>query len=320
MLRGIWLAMAMALPFAAALAAEIPTPKAASAEVDSPLARIAGQEISSDQLDQAWKKQHGSQPASDGQRQQINAVFLELIQFELMFAGATQSGYDRKPEVVQAIRRLIVDRYMADTLLPDLAAITVENDEIAAYYQAHTDSFTQPPAIKGALIQISVSSTASTEKKAELQARAQSALLEAQQLTAAAASFGSVAVKYSDHQASRYRGGDIGWINNNSRWDAQLISAFRTLSAPGELSEVLETDTGFYLLKLMELKPSRVQPLTEVRDQIVHQLFRDKRKMVKDRFFARLGSNIDVEVYTDRVDAWIEQASSRVDTPPNQPD
>jgi len=180
--------------------------------------------------------------------------------------------------------------------------------------------FALPPARRGALIQVSVPATASAEKKAELQLRAQKALIEAQQLEPTVMSFGSVAVKYSDHQASRYRGGDVGWIDNNSTWDKQLISAFQTLSTPGAMSEVIENGGGFYVLKLMELKPDRLQTLAEVHEQIVHQLFRDKQKAIKDRYFARLDSQFDVEVYADRIDTWIEQAKFRDDLPPNTPD
>lgn len=315
MFKGMGLVLVLAWVAVMSTQVSAQTPAAGN----EPLARVAKRVISTEQLNQAWQRKYSNTNMGGDQTQQVDAVLDELIQFELLFAGAKQAGYEQKPEVLQAIRRLIVDEYMKDTLLPELAAIAVDDDEIEHYYEVHTERFTRPAAIRGALIQITLPATVSTEKKSELRDRAQAALIEAQQLAPPVASFGSVAVKYSDDQATRYQGGDIGWISDNSRWGKQLTSAFQLLSTPGDISEVLETEAGFYLLKLMELKPGGVQPLAEVRQQIVHQLFRDKRKATRDRFFTPLRNGFDVEIYTDRVDAWIEQAQSRTELPPRQP-
>jgi len=287
---------------------------------ESPLATVGGQAISTDQLDRAWQEKSGSQHVNDGQVAQVGEVMLELIQFELLYADASQSEYASKPEVAQAIRRLVVDYYMKDTLLPELAAIAVTDEDIEAYYQANTALFTLPPATHGALIQISVPATVSVDKKAALQTRAQAAHKQALLLADSVTDFGGVAVKYSDDQATRYRGGDVGWLNGQSHWDKQLLAEFGKLGTAGALSEVIETKDGFYVLKAVEVRSGSVQNLTVVREKIRHQLFRDKRQSVKDNFYASLSERVDVQFYQQRMDEWLEQAGTRVDAPPGKPD
>jgi parvulin-like peptidyl-prolyl isomerase len=292
----------------------------ASVATEGPLARVGAQEINSDQLEQAWYKKNGSQGVTNDQVGQVGDVLVDLIQFELLSAEATRLGYEKKPEMVKAIQRLIVEQYMLDTLVPELEAITVSDEDMEAYYQTEPGRFALEPSIRGALIQVSVAATVSPEKKAELRKRAETARTEGLLMDASVSDFGGVAVKFSDHQATRYRGGDVGWLDKQSRWSQLFQAEYEKLGSTGVISEVLETDDGFYVLKVIEAKPGGIQTFASVREQIRHQLFRDKRQSVEDRFYADLAGKFDVQFSQDSLDQWLTNASARMNAPPSQPD
>ena len=74
----------------------------------------------------------------------------------------------------------------------------------------------------------------SDAKKAELRARMEEGLKKASETPveggrgAASIGFGAVAVEYSDDQVSRYRGGDIGWLDDGNfsyRWPKEVLAA-----------------------------------------------------------------------------------------------
>ena len=88
--------------------------------------------------------------------------------------------------------------------------------------------------VHAALIRIAASPHAVGKDKAELLKRAETARTEALALEPGVPGFGGVAVNYSEDQDSRYRGGDIGWLQAGTidgRWDRKVSEAVFALTA-----------------------------------------------------------------------------------------
>ena len=82
-----------------------------------------------------------------------------------------------------------------------------------------------------------------------------------------------MAQNHSEDQASRYRGGDIGWLtvgDTNAPWDPAMLAAVSKLAQPGDLAPVVSTPEAFYLVKLVERQPASVRPLEAVKDGIAY--------------------------------------------------
>lgn len=237
-----------------------------------------------------------SRATTPGQKQ---AVLEKLIRFELLHAAALAAGYDRRPQITDAVRRLIVGAFIQEQFEPRLAGLTVTEEEIKAYFEGHQADFTMPQAVRAAVIQIKVSPKASGEKRAELRARAEAARAEALELPAATASFGSVAVKYSEDQSTRYQGGDTGWLRagrRESRWDNEVVDAIFALQKAGEVGPVVAAASGFHLVKLIEIRESAPRSLADVRDQISYLLLTAKKLQVEREFYAELVAKIPVSI------------------------
>ena len=128
--------------------------------------------------------------------------------------------------------------------------------------------------------------------------RAEKALEEARRLPLAPPNFGALAVTYSEERASRYQGGDIGWLATGeaNRWPPEVVTAIFALESPGALAPLVETAAGFYLVRLTAREESRLRPLANVRDALRSDLLREKHQMLRAAQSAALAARFPVAV------------------------
>lgn len=259
------------------------------------LAKIDGNTITEDMFKKSMGRRRGDFTTVEKKNQLLD----EMVEFELHYAAAVRQGLDKDPDMMETFRKMVVNRLIRLKLEPLLADSAVAEEEISTYYTNHIEEFHTPAMYRAAVIKFSLPNAVSDEKKELLLHSAEKARIEAASLPAELSTFGSVAVKYSNDQASRYRGGDTGWINSEAqrhKWERVVIDTIFALNEPGEISQVVQGEEGLYLVKLMEVRESMPQPLGKIQEKIRYQLIREKRKLVEKSFFAELGKDIEVSV------------------------
>ncbi len=227
------------------------------------------------------------------------AVLDEMIRFETLHAAATRAGLDRDPEILAALRHLMVDKYRRQQLDPLLEKITADDNEAEAYYKSHRDAFAIPGTTRLALIQITLPMRVSQEKRAQLRARIEQARLAALRLPKEVDSFGSVAVEYSDDQATRYRGGNTGWLTAvevKEHWPEVVGRAVTELKQPGDISPIIESEDRFFLFRLMERKTDTYRSFAEVKDWCRHEVLQKKQADLEKEFFVQLQKSFPAEI------------------------
>ena len=282
-------------------------------EAIRPLAVIDGKPISPDSF-VAELTRHGGADTIERKEQLLDRI----IRSELLLAAARKAGYESDPEVIAAVKQAMVAKYLRDNLEPKMAQVKVTDQEVEAYYRSHQAEFGTLPAVHAALIRIAVSPKTDEEKKAELRERAEIARREALALEPGVPAFGNVAVTYSEDAGSRYRGGDIGWLQAGAidgRWDQRVSEGIFALRHPGDVSPVISAADGFYIVKLMEIRGATVKPFTEVKDGARYLLLQEKRRHAEGEFMALLRKNIPVTV--DR--GLLANIASPVAAPPALP-
>ena len=290
-------------------------PKAANP--GSALAVIAGKPISLDDFRAEMKRGQGT---FDAERKK--ELLDNMVRSELLFAAAKTAGYENDPEVVAIVKHAMAGKYLRDNLEPKLALLKVSDQEAEAYYQAHQTEFGTPAMLHAALIKIAVSPKSSADTRGELLKRAESARAEAEALAAEVPAFGSVAVNYSEDQNSRYRGGDIGWIQAGAidgRWDRKVSDAISSLKVPGGISPVIDTTDGYYIVKLMEAKAATTRPFSAVKDGVRHQVLQEKKRQVEHEFIEQLKNNIPVTVNSGLLQTVDPPAGGKQARPPALP-
>ncbi len=248
----------------------------------------------------------------------------EMIEQETLLQRARQVGVDRDPQVARELNNLLISRLLEKEVVAQVEKVAVTAAEIQAEYESNRVKYSQPAKARLALLFQEVSRSSSETRRTEGKSR----LLEARArlLTrppaptggAPVPGFGSMALEFSDDQASRYRGGDIGWLEagrTNYHWPHPVLAAGFTLSN-GVPSEVIETDGGFYLVMKTDSRPGAIKSLAEVESALHQSLLLKKRRALDQAFREQARRQIGVVIQTNVLAGLKLPASER--TPPRR--
>ena len=285
-LRSWWLVLAVAL----ALPACRPKPPA-----EDTVAQVGNVGISARRFATEWERRANLGNASITPARVLD----ELIDQEAGYQQAVRSGFLQQPETQQALRSFVVARYR-EGLQPAAGTNLPTNQTLRAYYDKNVASFRRPPGINLAVIRLEYHRKATPEKQAEALAAARAVREQAVAESGKQANFGRLALDRSVDQATRYRGGELGWLTREQavlRLPGAVVEAAFQLTKPGVISEPLLADGGLYLLKLVALRPEQARPFDEVRPQIEHELSRRRvaEQEVQSRERLREGLTIRVD-------------------------
>src|SRR5690606_7266707 len=119
------------------------------------------------------------------------------------------------------------------------------------------------------------------------------------------ADFEALAKEHSVDITSAKKGGDLGYFTRG-----QMVPPFEeaAFSLPiGQVSDVVETQFGFHLVKVDDHKEARTVPLEEVREQIVSALENQKAADKTDALVADLKTIAKIEI----LDPDVKEFSAR---------
>lgn len=195
--------------------------------------------------------------------------------------------------------KLAVVTFIADTFRPEA---TASDAEVATYFTAHQADFKIPEKrkVRYLLVDTDAIRAKTTVSEASIerayndgiaqytspeQVRASHILLRTEGKDAAAvkakaedilkqarsgADFAELAKKYSEDEGSAKNGGDLDYFGKG-----KMVPEFDQVAftmEPGQTSDLVKTDFGYHIIKLVDKKPAKVSTLPEVRQQILDQL------------------------------------------------
>ena len=142
------------------------------------------------------------------------------------------------------------------------AQITPSDEDIQARYDANPDDYRKPEEVHARHILFKIPPNSTPEQKDAARAQAADILKQLQ----AGGDFAALAQQHSqDGTASS--GGDLGWFGRG-RMVPQFEQAAFAL-APGSLSNIVETQFGFHIIKVEEKRPEGVESVAEARPKII---------------------------------------------------
>ena len=228
-------------------------------------------------------------------------VLEQMISRELRLQRAKASGLENDPDVQRRYQAMLAGRVEDLELKPRLEALTVTPEEIRAVYEKEVGRYTRPAKVRLALICIKTDSKMSVEKLAEAERRIAAARQAALALPAGSRGLGAAAAEYSEDQASRYRGGDVGWFDQGRteyRWPAEVVTAGLALAKNGDTSDVIKASEGFYIVSRLDSREPVVTPLEQAQGSIQRRLLTEKRQQTETAFNLKMRAFAPVETFT----------------------
>ncbi len=138
---------------------------------------------------------------------------------------------------------------------------TVSDDELKVVYQQNIQQYEVPDRVHVEHILLTTVGKTDAEV-AEIKKQAESILAQARK----GANFEDLAKKYSDDPGSKPKGGDLGWLVHGQTVPEFDKAAFNT--PKGEISDLVKTQYGFHIIKVLDKENAHTKPFDEVKDSI----------------------------------------------------
>ncbi len=166
--------------------------------------------------------------------------------------------------------------------------ILISPYKIETYYKDHPDEFKEGEKIKLRMLYI---------RKGESPDEIEGARSLTQEILiklTTGSDFSSLATVYSEG-SEKNQGGQLGFVDRETLREELREPAF-SLDA-GQISKMIDTKDGFYILQVDEKKPATVTTLEEARDLIEHLLEGQEKERLQKRWLQNLRRKAYIRVY-----------------------
>lgn len=316
---------AAAVP-AAATDQTLPAPvaKPVPAELPTLIARVNGEEIQKAEFEKAvenFEANAGAPVPADHRDQVLRSVLDQMIGYKLLVQEArnrrltatdvevndrigqiraqfpteeafTQALAAQKNTLAQLRTDVRSDMLVNSMLESEIGSkIKVTPAQIDDFYAKNPTQFKQPERVHASHILIGVPQDADAAAKGAARATAAKVLAELK----SGKDFADLAKQYSTDPGSATNGGDLGLFQQG-----QMVGPFDKVAfsmKEGQTSDLVETQFGFHIIRVIEKMPIRDVQLEEVRGEILQFLEGREKQQATQSFVASLKSKGKIEIF-----------------------
>jgi peptidyl-prolyl cis-trans isomerase C len=224
---------------------------------------------------------------SDEEIQQQYDLFSGRAPSPEEFATAlTSMGFTEETFRAEIAKNLTFEKLLTEKLAN---AGEVTDAAVQAYYDENQAQFQVPEQVQASHILINSSADDTEEAKAERRQKLEGLKAEAE----GGADFAALAGEHSDCP-SKAKGGDLGLFTRERMVKPFSDAAFAM--EVGQLSDVVETQFGYHLIKLTKKQPATTRPLEEVRPQVEAFLDRQNKEAAFTTYIEGLRGAADLDL------------------------
>jgi|SRR5882724_1536792 len=174
----------------------------------------------------------------------------------------------------RTLRRTLADAVRGEEWIENqiVSQIAVSDAEVQKYFEQHQAEFMQPNRIRARHIFLA----APEGSASELTQTKQQAILDIAVRLGRGEDFTELAAVVSEDEASKTRGGDLGFFAAN-RMPAEFFEAAEQLT-PNAPPRFLQSHLGFHALQVTDVHPPRPLTLAEVTPEITALIAAEKRR------------------------------------------
>jgi peptidyl-prolyl cis-trans isomerase C len=212
----------------------------------------------------------------------------ETYRQRLRTAGVTEQGF-RDRFISEGVRRAVLEREVK-------AKVNITDEEVKKYYEENASKFDIPEQVRASHILIATRSKSGPLPEAEKQKKLE-AIKKLRERIVGGEDFAKLAKEFSEDPGSKDRGGEYTFARG------EMAASFERVAfglKPDEISDVVETQFGFHVIKLHEKTPARKQPLSEVSEKIKTMLTAKEFEKRLPDYFEKIKKDAGVEILADK--------------------
>ena len=239
-----------------------------------------------------------------------------------LLAGAgSQEALDRRLKAVgmtpQELRTKITQEATATATLTRELGITATDAEATNFYASHPSDFEQPETAHVAHILISThdpvtGAELSDDQKAAKKKQIEDILKRAR----AGEDFAALVKQYSEDPGSKDKGGEYTFPRG------QMVAEFEMAAfslGTNQISDVVTTQFGYHIIKLIDKTPAEKVPYAKVADKIKDYLMQQKTQKLAPEYLAGLTKAADVQILDPDLKAAAAALAAETNAPAGKP-
>ena len=230
----------------------------------------------------------------------------ELTLNEALYQEALHLQLDQDPRVRFRMQQFLVQSLMDQYVEGPARDRPVTEVQIAQYYQDHLDRFSRPAQRRVSEIFIAASDA---RQKAGKRALAQEVLQKTLATAKQMRGFRDLIAQHSDYPSDRAKG-DTGYFDATGRpidLPLSVIEAAFSLEQNGQIyDQVIESQQGFHIVRLINHRVAQKRDLEDVKHQIEKELINDRVKQAREAFFRDIRVKTKIEVNQEHLAEIIE--------------
>ena len=164
--------------------------------------------------------------------------------------------------------------------------VSVTPTQIAAYYHGNIKDFSTPDITRFKVLFVKPLDQETLYSARKLAEDIQKKIGEGEDF--------DMLVKQFSQGPNTDKGGDMGYMPAGSTIP-EIESAISQLN-PGEISDIIETKSGFYIVMVVDKKQAGIIPITEVNDMIKERLFQKESELTLREFVGKLKEDAYIKI------------------------
>ena len=172
-----------------------------------------------------------------------------------------QASFEKNKSKYQVPEKRVV-RYALVDVNQIRQTLQISDDQLKVQYQQNIKQYQVPNRVHAEHILLMTVGNKTDAEVEEIKKNAEDILGQAKKGTR----FEDLAKKYSEDPGTKDKGGDLGWLVQG-----QTVPEFEKVAfslQKGQISDLVKTQYGFHIIKVMDKETAHTKPFEEVRDSL----------------------------------------------------
>ena len=237
--------------------------------------------------------------------EEIMEVVRDMIAKKNLNMEEFKNNLVREGTSLEALKKEIKSQLLRMKLLrwEIKSKVMVSEEEIGAYYDKNRQDYEGKEAVRLKLIFLALPAKIQSKTKANIKADLKADMIAKAKVKAAAEElrrralageqFEMLAAKHSQGPGAA-QGGDIGFVEKGTIIAAVDTVAFKL--SPGQVSDVIESELGFHIIKAVDKKGAGLKPIAAVREEIKAKIEDEKLEKKYEEWISSIRAKSFIEI------------------------